>query len=396
MTSQPTPDQHLRVLVAHNRYQQRGGEDAVVESEVALLRQHGHAVLEYQRDNHDLEGMSRVRAVAQTLWSTRTVRDVESAVSDFKPDVLHVHNTFPLISPSIYWAAARHRLPVVQTLHNFRLICPQAMLLRDGKPCEACVGQTPWQGVLHRCYRGSATQTGALATMLTGHRAIGTYSTRITRYIALNSFCRDRFIAGGLPADRIVVKPNFVDLPEFPETSDRRSFLFVGRLSEEKGIEVLVRAGSIANVGEPILVAGAGPMATHLDGASGIQALGQLQSQAIYKQMRHVRALVLPSIWYENFPRTLVEAYACGLPVIASRLGAMASLVEDGVTGLLFEPGSADDLASKLAWAIQNPHAMARMGRNARGVYERDLTSESNYSQLMTIYAGACRSVRQG
>lgn len=384
----------LRVLLAHNTYQHKGGEDSVVEAESTLLRENGHIVVPYTRDNHDINRMSRASAVVQTMWSTRTTGELGEIFANRRPDVVHVHNTFPLISPSIYWVAARYRVPVVQTLHNFRLICPQAMLLREGKPCEDCVGKLPWRGVVHRCYRGSALQTGALATMLAGHRAIGTWSSQVTRYIALNEFCRERFIAGGLPADRIRVKPNFVDLPAPAADGARNGFLFVGRLSEEKGIDVMMRASVLAGLPYAIRVAGTGPMVSILDGATGIQLLGAMAPDAIYREMRRSIALLLPSIWYENFPRTLVEAFACGLPVIASRLGAMAALIEDGVTGILFEPGNPTDLAHKLNWAAENPNQMLKMGRNARATYDRDLTADSNYRQLMAIYKDAMAAVK--
>lgn len=384
----------LRVIVAHNRYQQRGGEDAVVEAEVALLREHGHDVVEYQRDNHDLEHLPRAQAALQTMWSTRTTRDVGGLINAFKPDVLHVHNTFPLISPSIYWVARQHRLPVVQTLHNFRLVCPQALMLRDDKPCEDCVGKLPWRSVQHACYRGSRVQTGLLAGMVTAHRITGTWQHQVTRYIALNDFCRSRFIAGGLPADKIVTKPNFVDLPP-PGDQARSGFLFVGRLSLEKGIRVLVDAAQQAQLAEPIWVAGSGPESALLEGANGIQGLGAQTPDEVYARMRQTRALVLPSIWYENFPRTLVEAFACGLPVIASRLGAMAALIDDGKTGLLFEPGNSDDLTSKLRWLLEHPMETAAMGRHARQHYESALTGSANLEQILTIYRSAMAARRQ-
>lgn len=384
----PTLTPPVRVLVAHNRYQQRGGEDAVVEEDVAMLRARGHEVMLYERDNHELQQMSKAEAAMQALWSRRTTREVGSMLDDFRPQVLHVHNTFPLISPSVYWAASRRGVPVVQTLHNFRLVCPQGLMLRDGRPCEDCVGRMPWPGVVHGCYRDSRAQTATLATMLAGHRAAGTWQRHITRYIALNSFCRDRFVAGGLPADKIVVRPNSVDMAA-PAATPRQGFLFVGRLAPEKGIAVLADAVARPGLQSAVRIAGTGPQADLLDGKPRIQALGALPAAAVYEEMRQALALVLPSIWYENFPRTLVEAYACALPVIASRLGAMASLVEDGSTGLLFTPGDAGDLAAKLRWAETHPDRMLAMGQAARRRYEAELTGDAGYRNLMGIYAAA-------
>ncbi len=380
-------DQPLRILVAHCRYQQRGGEDAVADAECELLERHGHRVERLIRDNRDIGSGGRAALAARTLWSARTVREVAQRVQAFRPHVIHVHNTFPLLSPSLYWAAARQGVPVVQTLHNFRLLCAQAMLLRDGAVCEKCLGGVPWQGVPGRCYRGSAAQSAVLVGTLALHRALGTYRDKVTRYIALNEFCRGKFIEGGLPAERIRVKPNFVDLPR-GEPGPRRSGLYVGRLAPEKGIDVLL--GALAQLPRPRLeVIGDGPERSKLEGQAGIRLLGWQGPPVIYAHMRRASYLVMPSIWYENFPRTLVEAFACGLPVIASRLGAMAEIVADGRTGLLFEAGSAAALAQTLAWAEAHPEQMQRMGENARREYEAKYTPAVNYRQLMEIYDDA-------
>lgn len=377
----------MRVLLAHNAYQQRGGEDAVVEAEAGLLRSHGHDVLDYCRHNDELAATGRLQAAVGTLWSRRTVREVGALLRSTSPDVVHVHNTFPLISPSLYWAAADCGVPVVQTLHNFRLLCPQAMLLRDGLVCESCVGRLPLPGVVHGCYRGSRAQTGVLAGMLMLHRGLGTWTNKVHRYIALNGFCRDKFIQGGLPADRIAVKPNFVDLPAPPE-GPRSGLLYVGRLSHEKGIDALARAAAALPPGS-LRVAGSGPAATALQGFPAVVMLGALNSAQVAQEMARALALVMPSLWYENFPRTLVEAYACGLPVLASRLGALCDLVHDGVTGLHVTAGDAVDLAVRMQWALANPLAMAQMGAAARTLYERDYTAAINHTQLIRIYQDA-------
>lgn len=379
----------MRILIAHNAYQLRGGEDTVVEAETALLRRQGHSVARYSRHNDEIAAQSPVYLALQTQWSGRTVDELGGMIRSFLPDVIHVHNTFPLISPSLYWAAARAGVPVVQTLHNFRLLCPQAMFLRDGQVCEDCLGRLPWRGAVRGCYRGSKPQSGVLAGMLTLHRALGTYARKISRYIALNDFCRDKFIAGGLPAERVAVKPNFVDFPEPSSREGRSDFLFVGRLSAEKGVEVLGRAMRRLGAVARLRVAGDGPERGRLEGLAEVEILGALAGDAVRVEMTRARVLLLPSIWYENFPRTLVEAFACGLPVIASRLGALAELVRDGETGLLFEPGDAEDLAAKMRWAQANPEAMQRMGVAARAEYEVKYTPEINYRQLMAIYEAA-------
>jgi len=376
----------MRVLVAHNAYQQRGGEDSVVDDEVALLRAHGAEVELLLTHNDEITGMGRAELAGRTLWSRPAAQAMAQRCKDFRPDVVHVHNSFPLLSPAVHWAAQEAGVPVVQTLHNFRLLCPQAMLLREGRVCEDCVGHLPWRGAVRGCYRGSVAQSSVLAGMIVLHRGLGTWQRRVNRFIALTEFARHKFVEGGLPAARLRVKPNFADLPD-AGNGPRDGLLFVGRLSAEKGVETLVAAA--ANLPEPVRVIGDGPLTAAVAKAPGLQALGAQPLAAVAAAMRSARALVLPSICYENFPRTLVEAYASGLPVIASRLGAMAELMQDGVTGLLFEPGDAAALEQRLRWALEHPAEMAAMGRQARAVYESSYTADRNHAQLMTIYEEA-------
>jgi glycosyltransferase involved in cell wall biosynthesis len=379
--------------MVHNAYQHRGGEDAVVEAEVALLRSHGHEVATYFRSNDDVADMSRLSTATQTLWSPRTTQELNRLIRDFHPDIIHVHNTFPLISPSLYWAAEQAEIPVVQTLHNFRLMCLNGVFLREGRVCEDCQGRVPWRGVVRKCYRGSGTASAVLAGMLTLHRGMGTYSNKVARYIALNDFCRNKFIEGGLPAARIVVKPNFVDFPA-PEVTARRGLLFVGRLSVEKGVATLAKAAAL--LPEACLrVAGDGPESALLDGVHGVVRLGSLPGEAVRREMQAAVALVVPSIWYETFGLVIVEAFASGTPVIVSRIGALETLVRDGQAGLLVEPGNPDDLAKKMAWALANPRSMAAMGRKARSQYEAEFSADVNYRQLMAIYEDVIREVQE-
>ena len=381
-----------RILICHNAYQQRGGEDSVVDSEISLLRARGHEVLEYRRSNDDLKGMSRMEAAVQTMWSRRTRTELAALFAAEQPDVVHVHNTFPLISPSLYWAAAKVRVPVVQTLHNFRLMCLNALFLREGKVCEDCLGHSPWRGVTRACYRGSHAASGALAGMLLLHRGLGTYRNKVARYVALNEFCRAKFIEGGLPAERVMVKPNFADFPA-PALTRRADLLFVGRLSAEKGIATLASAMALLPAAR-LRVAGDGPESAVLNGIARITRLGSLPADAVREEMSRAAVLVVPSIWYENFPRTIVEAFACGLPVVASRMGALAEIVRDGETGLLFEPGNAHALAEKMNWALAHPDEMAEMGRKARAQYEAEFSGEVNYQRLMAIYQEAIEEVK--
>jgi len=378
----------MKVLVAHTAYRERGGEDAVVEAEAALLRGAGHEVVEYRRHNDETARMSPAALALGTLWSRRGAHDVQALLHAERPQVLHVHNSFPLISPSVHWAAARAGVAVVQTLHNFRLLCPQAMFLRDGRPCESCLGRAPLPALRHACYRGSRVQSGVLVASLVLHRGLGTWANKVQRFIALSQFARDKFVQGGLPAGRIAVKPNFVDVPERPAEAPRAGLLFVGRLAPEKGIARLAEAAR----GLPpnsVQVIGDGPEAARLAGVPALVPLGARAAGEVQAAMRGALALVLPSQSYENFPRTLVEACANALPVIASRLGALPELVEDGVTGLLADPHDAADWTARLQWALAHPQRMAAMGRAARARYEERYTAAANLEQLLAIYDAA-------
>jgi glycosyltransferase involved in cell wall biosynthesis len=391
--SSPQSGWNFRVLFAHNAYQHCGGEDLVAESEIALLHAYGHEVVTYTRSNDDIEGMRSLILARQALWSEVTIRELGALIERFQPDLIHAHNTFPLISPSLYWVAVRHGIPVVQTLHNFRLLCAQAMFLRNEQVCEDCLGHLPWRGMTRRCYRGSFLQSGLLVAMLGIHRALGTYSQKVARYIALNDFCRDKFIAGGLPAERVMVKPNFVDVVQPLRQPVSNRFLFVGRLSAEKGLKILA-AAAMQTPDAVFEVVGDGPAAADLNGVRNVERRGPLPLDAAMQAMTRATCLLMPSLCYENFPRTLVEAFALGLPVIASRLGALAELIRDGETGLLFKPGDPADLASKVQWAMANPDAMRRMGEAARREYEAKYTPDVNYRQLMAIYQDAIDEVK--
>jgi glycosyltransferase involved in cell wall biosynthesis len=384
----------MKILIAHNAYRLAGGEDAVVEAETALLRDHGHEVVLYRRHNDELQSMSQAAAAATAIWSRRASSDMADLCDRFRPDVIHVHNTFPLISASVLWTAARRHIPVVQTLHNFRLLCPQAMFLRDGKVCEDCLGKLPWRGVTHKCYRDSTLQSAVAASVLATHRALGTYRNRIACFIALSTFCRDKFIAGGLPADRIRVKPNFVASSRMPVWTARAGCLFVGRLSAEKGLDVLAEASNLS--GSPdIRIVGSGPLEDFARNAFGERYLGHQPRERVLDLLHGARYLVAPSTSYETFGLALIEAFASGTPVIASRHGAFAELVKDGINGMLFSPGDAHDLAARIAWAESHPDRMLEMGRAARRDYEEHYTPQRNYDMLIAIYDDAIHAIRE-
>lgn len=388
----------MRILVIHNAYQQRGGEDAVVNNEVAMLRVNGNEVCLRLVSNRKISGlMWRLRAACASIFSVGSYRSITTIIREFKPDVVHVHNFFPLISPSVFYACRAQGVPVIFTLHNYRIVCPTALLMHDGSVTERSLREGPWWALKHRVYRGSLVGTFFLCLMIWLHQRLGTWSNGVDRFIVLSEFARARFELAGLPAGKLAVKPNFVDIDAPPE-QNRSGLLFVGRLSPEKGLQVLLSAFQIAcddgMAPGAVRLAGEGPLA-ELVRQSDLTWFGALPSDQVRVRMRSASALLLPSVCYEGLPLVLVEAYASGLPVIASRIGALAELVEDGVTGLLFEPGSAEDLADKMRWAIDHPEEMARMGRVARERYEARYTPETSYSQLMAIYNEAIEAVKK-
>jgi glycosyltransferase involved in cell wall biosynthesis len=383
----------MRVILAHNYYQQPGGEDVAFEAEARLLEERGHRVVRFTARNDDVRHMAPHRLAAKTLWNGAVYRQVARLLELERPDVLHVHNTLPLISPSIYYAARAAGVPIVQTLHNYRLLCPSAILFRDGRVCEDCVGRAvPTPGVRHACYRHSRSASAAVAAMSAVHRMMGTWTRRVDLFIALTEFARVRFIAGGIPPERVLVKPNFTVDPGI-RASGGGYALFVGRLSEEKGYRVLLEAWRALADRIPLVIIGDGPGADQVaraaEDCADVRFLGRRTAGEVVTAMAGARFLVFPSVWYETFGLTMIEAYAVGIPVIASRLGAMAELVDHRRTGLHFHPGDPADLVRQVAWALAHPREWEEMGRNARLEYERCYTPERNYELLVAAYRRA-------
>lgn len=373
----------LTVLSVHNHYRQPGGEDQVFESEAALLQGRGHRVVRYTEGNDHIS-TGALTALTAT-WNHAAYKNLRRVVRDERPQIAHFHNTFPRVSPAAYYASRRERVPVVQTLNNFRLICPGATLMRDGRICEDCAQRKSLLPALaHGCYRGSRAGTAAVAGMIAIHRAAGTWSRAVDVYVAISEFARRKFIEGGLPGDRIIVKSNFVDPDPGFGNADEGYALFAGRLSEEKGIGVLAQAWrKLTDI--PLLVAGAGPV-NDIDWPQNVRLLGPQTREQLAGLMKRARVLVIPSIWYETGPIVLLEAYACGLPVIASDLGSISERLDHHRTGLLFRPGDPEDLAHHVRWAFDHPDHLAGMRTAARREFELKYTAESNYKRLLEIY----------
>ena len=385
----------MRVLLVHNFYQISGGEDRVVRAERSLLERHGVEVNLFSVTNDAIKGHARrTMAAVQAIYNPLARRALRRRLVQSAPDVVHIHNFFPLLSPAIFDACRDAGIPSVLTLHNFRILCPTALLGADDADRERSLRQSCWWTVPRKAYRNSAAATLALAAMVELHKRLGTWARKVDRFIVLTEWAKEIFVQGGLPADLIRVKPNWVAKPPDPGPLAREGALFVGRLDEQKGIRVLLRAWR--EVDYPLKIVGAGPLSDMVRQAVNprIAYLGPQPREVVQREMQAARFLVLPSIGYEMFPLTILEAYASGLPIICSDLPSMRDLVEDGMTGLKFPPGDPAALAARVRKAVADAATFDRLGNRARATYEERYTPEANVRQLLDIYRSTCRVSR--
>lgn len=343
----------MRVLSVHNRYQIRGGEDESREAEERLLQQMGHLVDTYEENNDRVAALGPIRTAVKTIWSVEAYDALRHRLQKQVYDLVHVQNFFPLISPSVHYAAKSEGVPVIQTLRNYRLLCPNGFFFRDDRVCEDCLGKfVPWPAVVHSCYRGSRAASVVLTTMLATHRLLPTWTEMVDQYITLSNFAREKFIQAGFPADKIAVKPNFVHPDPLIGEGRGGYALFVGRLSPEKGISTLLRAWQKLGKKVPLKIVGEGPLAPQVIEAvsldRGVEWLGKKSLKEVYELIGNAAFLIFPTIGYETFGRVAIEAFAKGTPVIASQVGAIAELVDSNRNGLHFHPGDSEDLALKV------------------------------------------------
>ncbi len=387
----------MRILIAHNHYQQHGGEDVVFANECDLLENAGHDVHRYEIHNDIITGLpEKLRVFLTAPYSKSARKRFEDVIDTFKPDIVHIHNYFPLITPAIFFACSFRNIPVVHTLHNFRMMCANGLLLRHGKACEKCVSGSPYWSVVHRCYRESAAGSLAVARMIDSQRRWKTWHKHVSRFIAPSRFSRTKFIEAGISEDRISVKPNFVPDPGvhthvYPE--QRAGVLYVGRLSQEKGLRTLIEAWCDLTV--QLRIAGDGPLMDELRASApeNVTLLGRLTREQVYTEMARAALLVMPSNCYEGLPVTLIEALASGLPVAASRIGTLQEVVTEGKTGCTFKPENSPDLIQTVRAMLADPDGLARMSKGARAQYEAKYTASTNLEMLMAIYQEAGASV---
>jgi glycosyltransferase involved in cell wall biosynthesis len=380
----------MRILVVHHRYRVRGGEDQAVDREVALLRGGGEEVELWERDSREITGViTRLNAALELPYSEQSRDELYRKLESYRPDVVHVHNWFPTFTPSIYDACIKAGIPVVQTLHNFRIFCASGVLARDGKPCELCLGGNTWPAIRYACYQDSRPSTYALTRMIDQHREQNTWNTKVNAFIALSEFSAGKLAQGGLSREKIRVKPNFAFPPAAELARKPEGYaLYVGRLSKEKGVKVLLDAWEEST--QPLWIVGDGPLRSELEARKNpkVRFMGAMPSTSVARIMSRAEFLVVPSECYENFPLVAAEAFSMGLPVIASRLGSLAEIVRDGVNGISFTAGSAAELREQIRRVSSDAGLRARLAEGALADYSALYTPSVNLELLRKIYRG--------
>lgn len=389
----------MKILLIHNRYLEPGGEDEVVLAEKRMLEHFGHSVVFYERENREIKQLgflAKIRFLFKDIYdSKRTYNEVRSLVQREKPDIAHVHNTFFMISPAVYDACRDEGVAVVQTLHNYRLLCPVGTFYRQGRICEDCLKVGRKAAVLNRCRKESYFQSLILKGIVDRLHAQKVFFEKVSRCIVLSEFSRQIYVKNGFSKNYFSVKPNFIEFD--PGISDKASEygLFVGAFQEYKGIKTLLEAWKTLPGPFALKMIGDGPLfrETALKGQnSSIEYLGRKPLAEVLEILKKALFIVVPSECYENFPRVVAEAFACGVPVIASRIGVFPELIKDGETGLLFEPRNETDLRAKINTLLSDRASAQRMGQRARREYEEKYTLKENYEMLLDIYKSVMRS----
>ena len=386
----------MKILFIHNRYKQFGGEDVAVELETSILSENGHEVRTVFFDNSPIDGFgSKIKNAFNSIHNFSSARKVAGIIREFGPQIIHIHNLFFIASPAVLYAAKKNKIPVVMTLHNYRLICANALLLRNNQVCELCIHKKlPLAGIRYKCYRNSASES-ALVTTITGvHKLIGTWKNKVAAFITLNEFSRSKLLYSSLniAPEKMITKPNFVPDPGEGKEQREDFFLFAGRIVKEKGVHILTEA--FADMPQQkIIIIGDGPEKRTLEqkfkNHANISFTGQLDKLQVKEYMKRCKAFICPSIWYEGAPLTIIEAFATGTPVIASRLGAMAESITDGFNGLHFTAGDANDLRNKIGILLRETVDNKMFYKNARQTYLEKYHPEMHYDAILKIYKNA-------
>ena len=382
----------INVLMAHNYYKVPGGEDTVFHNEIKMLEKNGHQVTKYTRHNDEIKSgvLSKLRLVIDTIFSLKTYKEVKKLIDENDIDVVHVHNTLPLISPSIYYAARAKKVPVVQTIHNFRLLCPGATFTRCGEICEDCVSKGLEQSLKHKCYRNSLSQTFIMYTMLKLHRIIGTYNK--INCITLTEFNKQKLSSLIKDESKIYVKPNFVENREQIERKLEDYFVYIGRLDDIKGINFLVNTWKKVDKNIDLYIIGTGLEEEKIkkfiknNDIKNIKLLGFMQRENAFEIISKSRAIIVPSKWYEGFPMTIVESFSLGVPIIGSKIGNIESIIEESFNGLLFESNNEKELKSTVERVFYDKTLNKYLEVNAYNTFRDYYNDQVNYKYLKQIY----------
>jgi glycosyltransferase involved in cell wall biosynthesis len=384
----------MKILICHNYYNSKSGEDIVIGEDIRILKERQIEVIEYTRSNRDIENYNifqKTRFIAGTVYSKKSVRDIGEIIQEVRPDVALVQNVFPLISPSIYYALHTRQIPIVQLVYNYRLICPNAVLYTEGKICERCIHGNYTHAIVHKCFRNSYALSALYSVTLAAHRHTGNLSKLITAYITPDQFLKNKLVEGGFPDDRIFPVLNPFDVTQYaPSFTHKNYFVYFGRIVHEKGIFTLLGAMK-ALPNTRLMVVGDGD--AYMDAKefvlkeqlSNVQFTGPKYGASLLEILRDAIAVIVPTLWYDNSPMVIHQAFALGKPVIASDIDGIPEIVTNNETGLLFTPGDSMQLAEKIRLLEKDNNLLSRLSINARNKAETEFTSQHRYDGLMSV-----------
>jgi glycosyltransferase involved in cell wall biosynthesis len=383
----------MKILIGHNYYQQAGGEDAVFHAQIDLFRNFGHEMVVYKRHNNEIDQnlALKISHAFSLRFSKRSYQEVKQLIYAHHPSVAHFHNLFFMMTPSVLYACKDQGIPTIISLHNFRLMCINALFYRDGHPCEDCVTGSDFSGIQHKCYHHSLISSVLVTDRNRYHWKKKTWENCVDRFLVATQFTKDKYTQAGINPDKISVVPPFVSQPNNSSTQPKKYAFYSGRLSHEKGISFLVKAW--ANIKFPLYIAGAGPEQIGIEKyikehqLNHIHMVGFLEKENYAQMLAGAKFLVVPSVCYENFPRVIAEAYSHGIPVLASRLGTMEQVVEEGNTGFLFTPENISSLIENVDKILSDERKYQELCRGAQNVYELKYTPQRHYQNLMEIYS---------
>jgi len=389
----------MKILLIHNTYQHKGGEDSVLKNEYQLLKENNSVEKLLFNNDNIKSSFDKLKIGFNSIYNDSSAKIVEKKIKEFSPDIIHVHNFFPIASPSIFYVANRLNIPIVMTIHNYRLICPNALLFKNNEICEKCINKSfAIDGVLNGCYRESRVQTFALALMSYIHKKRKTWNTKIDKYIALTNFAKNKILNSSLNLDdnKIVIKPNFVEDNGF-DYDKEEYFLFVGRLSIEKGIKLLLK--SFEENHKKLIIIGSGPLEAVVKESSqknsNIKYVGYQNKEFIINKLKKAKALIFTSIWYEGMPMTILEAFSVGTPIIAPNIGGPNEIVKNHINGLIYESNNLNSLSSKIEILASENKLHKQLCVGARKSYEEGYTVAKNYKLLMDIYKGVINEKKE-